>query len=105
VALPEGMFRLTLPEVNPSMGPRKIHPRRQGFSKVSTFCRKLVSTALFHGFDTPLASLDLIMLEHRTNYSATSSPTNHSTRSGSLTHRSGMVAEERRIPSVPPAPE
>ena len=63
----EGTFRVILANgQSVELGPGKmVTTDGKSFSKVSTFdIAKLVSTSLFFiGFDTPLASLNLIMLE------------------------------------------
>ena len=63
----EGMFRLYLPNgQSVEVGPGKmVTSDGKSFSKASTFdIAKLVSTSLFFtGFDQPLASMNLIMLE------------------------------------------
>ena len=104
----EGTFHLYLPNgQSVELGPGKIVTADgKSFSKVSTFdIAKLTSTSLFFtGFDQPLASMNLIMLESQNQLAssllATTTNPLDPTRIVNVTSQA-IVAEE--TPTSPPA--
>jgi hypothetical protein len=104
----EGTFHLYLPNSQSvELGPgRMATADGKSFSKVKTFdIAKLTSTSLFFtGFDQPLASMNLIMLESQNqlagNLLATTNPLDP-TRIVNVTSQA-IVAEETPPPSVSP---
>ncbi len=105
----EGTFHLYLPNgQSVELGPGKmVTADGKSFSKVSTFdIAKLVSTSLFFtGFDQPLASMNLIMLESQNQASSllaanTTNPLDP-TRIVNVTSQA-IVAEETPSPSIAP---
>src|SRR6516164_1420609 len=103
----EGTFHLYLPNgQSMELGPGKmVTTDSKSFSKVATFnIAKLVSTSLFfNGFDKPLASLDLIMMEEQQQIAVASTTTNplNPTRIANVINQAS-VAEETPIPSTTP---
>ena len=105
----EGTFHLYLPNgQSVELGPGKmVTADGKSFSKVSTFdIAKLASTSLFFtGFDQPLASMNLIMLESENQLASSllASTTNplDPTRIVNVTSQA-IVAEETPSPSVAP---
>src|SRR6476660_3684239 len=107
----EGTFHLYLPNgQSVELGPGKmVTADSKSFSKVSTFdIAKLVSTSLFFtGFDQPLASMNLIMLESQNQLAGSllASTTNplDPTRIVNVTSQA-IVAEETQTPPASPTP-
>jgi len=107
----EGTFHLYLPNgQSVELGPGKmVTADGKSFSKVSTFdIAKLVSTSLFFtGFDQPLASMNLIMLESQNQLAGSllASTTNplDPTRIVNVTSQA-IVAEETQTPPASPTP-
>src|SRR5215831_18726942 len=103
----EGTFHLYLPNgQSMELGPGKmVTTDSKSFSKVATFnIAKLVSTSLFFtGFDKPLASLDLIMLEEQQQIPVARTTTNplDPTRIANVINQAS-VAEETPTPSTTP---
>src|SRR6516164_8934276 len=103
----EGTFHLYLPNgQSMELGPGKmVTTDGKSFSKVATFnIAKLVSTSLFFtGFDTPLASLDLIVLEEQQQIAVASTTRNplDPTRIVNVINQAS-VAEETTTPSTTP---
>ena len=108
----EGTFRVILANgQSVELGPGKmVTTDGKSFSKVSTFdIAKLVSTSLFFiGFDTPLASLNLIMLESQNQLASalvattTTNPLDP-TRIVNVINQA-IVAEEAQASPPPPPP-
>ena len=107
----EGTFHLYLPNgQSMELGPgRMVTTEGKSFSKVMTFdIKKLVSTSLFFtGFDQPLASMNLIMLESENQVAAgllatTSNPLDP-TRIVNVTSQA-IAAEETPAPPITPTP-
>ena len=103
----EGTFHLYLPNgQSMELGPGKmVTTDSKSFSKVATFnIAKLASTSLFFtGFDTPLASLDLIVLEEQQQIAVASTTRNplDPTRIVNVINQAS-VAEETPTPSTTP---
>jgi len=103
----EGTFHLYLPNgQSMELGPGKmVTTDSKSFSKVATFnIAKLVSTSLFFtGFDTPLASLDLIVLAEQQQIAVASTTRNplDPTRIFNVINQAS-VAEETPTPSTTP---
>jgi hypothetical protein len=104
----EGTFHLYLPNgQSVELGPGKIVTADgKSFSKVATFdIAKLTSTSLFFtGFDQPLASMNLIMLESQNQVAGLLANTTNPldpTRIVNVTSQA-IVAEETPSPSVAP---
>src|SRR6516162_5952220 len=103
----EGTFHLYLPNgQSMELGPGKmVTTDGKSFSKVATFnIAKLVSTSLFFtGFDTPLASLDLIIMEEQQQIAVASTTRNplDPTRIVNVISQA-IVAKETPIPSTTP---
>jgi len=104
----EGTFHLYLPNGQSlELGPGKMATADgKSFSKVATFnIAKLTSTSLFFtGFDQPLASMNLIMLESQNQVAGLVASTTNPldpTRIVNVTSQA-VVAEETPAPSVAP---
>ena len=104
----EGTFHLYLPNGQSlELGPGKMATADgKSFSKVATFnIAKLTSTSLFFtGFDQPLASMNLIMLESQNQVAGLVASTTNPldpTRIVNVTSQA-IVAEETPAPSVAP---
>jgi len=104
----EGTFHLYLPNGQSlELGPGKMATADgKSFSKVATFnIAKLTSTSLFFtGFDQPLASMNLIMLEAQNQVAGLVASTTNPldpTRIVNVTSQA-VVAEETPAPSVAP---
>src|SRR5215468_10077566 len=103
----EGTFHLYLPNgQSMELGPGKmVTTDSKSFSKVATFnIAKLVSTSLFFtGFDKPLASLDLIIMEEQQQIAVASTTRNplDPTRIVNVINQAS-VAEETPTPSTTP---
>src|SRR5215831_292529 len=109
----EGTFHLYLPNgQSMELGPGKmVTADSKSFSKVATFnIAKLVSTSLFFtGFDTPLASMNLIMLESQNQLASallattTKNPLDP-TRIVNVTSQAVVAEEAQAPPSESPTP-
>ena len=109
----EGTFRLYLPNgQSVELGPGKmVTTDGKSFSKVMTFdIAKLVSTSLFFtGFDQPLASMNLIMLESQNQLASsllattTTNPLDP-TRIVNVTSQAIVAEETPTSPSASPTP-
>src|SRR4030095_15237848 len=103
----EGTFHLYLPNgQSMELGPGKmVTTDSKSFSKVATFnIAKLVSTSLFFtGFDKPLASLNLIMMEEQQQIGVASTTRNplDPTKIANVINQAS-VAEETPPPPAPP---
>src|SRR5215831_5732513 len=103
----KGTFHLYPPNgQSMELGPGKmVTTDSKSFSKVATFnIAKLVSTSLFFtGFDKPLASLDLIMVEEQQQIAVARTTTNplDPTRIANVINQAS-VAEETPTPSTTP---
>ena len=109
----EGTFHLYLPNgQSVELGPGKmVTADSKSFSKVSTFdIAKLISTSLFFtGFDQPLASMNLIMLESENQIASSllaTSTTNplDPTRIVNVTSQAIVAEETQTSPPASPTP-
>src|SRR6516164_4679336 len=104
----EGTFHLYLPNgQSMELGPGKmVTTDGKSFSKVATFnIAKLVSTSLFFtGFDTPLASLDLIVLEEQQQIAVPSTTRNplDPTRIVNVINQASVAEETTTTSTTPP---